>query len=163
MGVVSSRTSASTSMSNATIIVGSHLHVLPSSVATSADRRNASDDGSRLYFGRVLLRSARTVIAQSSASIRSSTSVRTCIIHATRANAERAPISAGERDVSRSAPRIQRRSTGLHCRSHDCLPKYCLCGSNRRTSYTGSPNTHYPGLTRSPRTTEPRRPPRVPD
>jgi len=79
-------------------------------------------------------------------------------------NAELAAISAGECGVSGSAfaPRIQRRSTDFDCRSHDCPPKYCLCGSNRRTSYTGSPNAYYPCLTRSPRTTKPRRPPACP-
>jgi hypothetical protein len=72
-------------------------------------------------------------------------------------------FNAGERDVSGSAfaLRIQRRSTGSDCRSHDCPPKYCLCGSNRRTSYTGSPNRHFLCRSRSSRTRGPRRPPRI--
>ena len=72
---------------------------------------------------------------------------------------------ADERDVSGSdfAPRIQRRSTGSDCRSHDCPPKYCLCGSNRRTSYTGSPSKYYLCPCRSPRTTKPPRSPRALD
>src|SRR5262249_2797562 len=68
--------------------------------------------------------------------------------------------TGGERDGSGCAfvPRIQRRSTGWDCRSHDCPPKYCLCGSSLRTSDTGSPNTHYLCLPRSPRTMGPRKP-----
>ena len=64
--------------------------------------------------------------------------------------------TAGERDGSGSAfaPRLQRRSTGWDCRSHDCPPKYCLFDSSLRTSDTGSPNSR----PRSPHTTEPRRP-----
>jgi len=65
--------------------------------------------------------------------------------------------------VSGSVARVQRRSTGSHCRSLYCLPKYCLCGSSLRTSNTGSPNTHCPCLTKSPRNTEPVRPLRVRD
>ena len=72
-----------------------------------------------------------------------------------RADAEHAPISMGERDGSGPAfaPRIQRRSTGSDYRNRDCPPKYCLCGSSLRTSYTGSPNTNHLCLSRSPRTT----------
>ena len=71
-----------------------------------------------------------------------------------------AAATAGERGVSLSACVLQRRrhGTGSDCRSHDCLPKYCLCGSNRRTSGTGSPNTCYLGPSRLPRTKEPRKP-----
>ena len=52
---------------------------------------------------------------------------------------------AGERGVSLSAglPQRWRHNTGSDCRSHDCLPKYCLYGSSLRTSHTGSPNTRY--------------------
>src|SRR5207342_3886705 len=71
-----------------------------------------------------------------------------------------AAATAGERGVSLSACVLQRwrHSMGSHCRSHDCLPKYCLCGSSLRTSDTGSPNTHYLGQIRSPRTRELRKP-----
>ena len=74
------------------------------------------------------------------------------------ASDERVLVSTGERDGSGSAfaPRIQRRSTGSDYRNRDCPPKYCLCGSSLRTSNTDSPNTHCPGLTKSPRNTEPR-------
>jgi hypothetical protein len=67
-----------------------------------------------------------------------------------------------KRDVSGSAfaPRVQRRSTGSDCKSLCCQPKYCLCGSSRRTSDTGSPKKRYLGRARSPRTTEPGRSPR---
>jgi hypothetical protein len=65
------------------------------------------------------------------------------------------PISTGEH-VSGSVVRVQRRSMDSDCKSLYCLPKYCLCGSSLRTSNTGSPNTHCPGLTKSPRNTEPR-------
>ena len=72
-----------------------------------------------------------------------------------RTNAERAPISTGERDGSGAAfaLRIQRHSTGSDYRNRDCPPKYCLCGSSLRTSDTGSPNTNHLCLSRSPRTT----------
>jgi len=75
----------------------------------------------------------------------------------------RAPISTGERCFSGSAfaPRIQRRSTGSECKSLCCLPKYCLCGSSPRRSDTGSPNTRFLCRSRSSRTTEPVRLPRV--
>jgi len=45
-----------------------------------------------------------------------------------------AAATAGERGVSLSACVLQRwrHSTGSHCRSHDCLPKYCLCGAGHR-------------------------------
>ena len=68
--------------------------------------------------------------------------------------------TAGERGVSLSAGVLQRwrHSTGSHCRSHDCLPKYCLCGSNLRTSHTGSPNSYYLSLIGSPRTRGPGKP-----
>src|SRR4249919_1075448 len=71
-----------------------------------------------------------------------------------------AAATAGERGVSLSACVLQRwrHSMGSHCRSHDCLPKYCLCGSSLRTSDTGSPNTHYLGRVRSPRTIGPGKP-----
>src|SRR5262249_61840156 len=68
------------------------------------------------------------------------------------------PVSTGERDVSGSAFAIQRRSTGCDCTSLYSPTKYCLYGSNLRTSDTGSPNTYYLCLSRSPRTMEPVRP-----
>jgi hypothetical protein len=54
-----------------------------------------------------------------------------------------AAANVGERGVSLSACVLQRwrHSTGSDCRCHGCLPKYCLCGSTVRTSYTGNPNT----------------------
>ena len=71
-----------------------------------------------------------------------------------------AAATAGERGVSLSACVLQRwrHSTGSHCRSHDCPPKYCLCGSNLRTSHTGSPNSYYLSLIGSPRTRGPGKP-----
>src|SRR4029079_1390458 len=70
------------------------------------------------------------------------------------------PAIAGERGVSLSAFVLQswRRSTGSYCRSRDCLPESCLCGSSPRTSDTGSPNSGCPGLIRSRRTTGPGKP-----
>ena len=70
-----------------------------------------------------------------------------------------AAATAGERGVSLSACVLQRRrhSTGSHCRSHDCHPKYCLCGSSLRTSYTGNPNTRCSYRSELPRTTGPRK------
>jgi hypothetical protein len=71
-----------------------------------------------------------------------------------------AAATAGERGVSLSAGVLQRwrHSTGSHCRSHDCLPKYCPCGSNLQTSHTGSPNSYYLSLIGSPRTRAPGKP-----
>src|SRR6476646_6800417 len=70
-----------------------------------------------------------------------------------------AAASAGEFGVSLGACILQRwRHTRSHCRSHDCPPKYCLCGSSLRTSDTGSPNSYYLGLIGSPRTRGPGKP-----
>ena len=68
--------------------------------------------------------------------------------------------TAGERDVSLSVRVLQRwrHSTGSDCKNLHCPTKYCLCGSSLRTSDTGSPNTHSLYLSRSPRTTGPRKP-----
>ena len=81
---------------------------------------------------------------------------RTCAVH----DMTGAAATAGEGDVSLSACVLQRwrHNTGSHCRSHDCLPKYCLCGSSLRTSDTGSPNSYYLGLIGSPRTRGPGKP-----
>jgi len=76
-----------------------------------------------------------------------------------RAYTERAPTSTDERYVFGSAPRVQRRSTGLECKSLDCLPKYYLCGSSLGTSHTGSPSTSHLCPCRSTRTMEPVRSP----
>jgi hypothetical protein len=68
--------------------------------------------------------------------------------------------TAGERDGSGSAfaPRIQGRSTGSDCKCPCCPPKYCPGDSSLRTSDIGNPNTHYLCLSRSSRTTGPRKP-----
>jgi len=68
--------------------------------------------------------------------------------------------TTGEGDVSLSVRVLQRwrHSTGSDCKILHCPPKYSLCGSSLRTSDTGSPNTHSLYLSRSPRTTGPRKP-----
>jgi len=65
----------------------------------------------------------------------------------------RAPISIarGVSGVGKGLPEMVP-ATGSVCKSRDCPPKYCLCGSSLRTSDTGSPNTHHPDPPRSART-----------